>query len=731
MCKFCNIEQAHLTRHLKRRHKKEDEVIRALNLPKKDQDRAFSYIRKAGIFKKNMSNRENNLPLIRERVQGASETVMCVGCRGFYDAKTIYKHKKYCENIKDHHSNVVKLNDFPQSAKLAGVDLDYRENVLDRFRKDEVGKICREDFVTILLGKKLWARSSKKERHSTMTDMRILGNIIFGFRSESGDRTKSGIDVLDYRQFDLLENVIKKICGKEIGEKIGLKVRIGFVLKRAVKVMRGYFVQKEDSTKEADMTRFLDVLNLNWDFIFFTAQIECELRRGGLRKPSAMPDEDDISLLKTFINDDLKKLTDQYELWDRHQFVQVRNLVVARLTIFNARRGGEPARLTLREWKEAMEGSWIDPHLVDKIDNPTEKHLIQKLKLAYQSGKGSRKMVPVLITEDIVEPITRLLTERKRCNVPDDNTYLFPNTGQSNDHVSGYYCLKSVVDKCPGLKKPQLLIADKFRHRVSTIYANLDVPAEQRQFFYNHMGHSESMNKNVYQCPMAIREVTKVGNFLLNNIDHDSDIPRNIGTNSSTVNSNENEPEMVIGVDNRGTNSSTANSMANEIEMAIGDEIIDSDNTQSAFDNRGKNSSTANSMANEIEMTIGDEIIDSDNTQSAFDNHGTNSSTANSMANETEMSVDNQVFQPNNKQGLQGSVVCSGTKKRQYTKWDDKDSKLVKNYFKDYITDVSNNGRLPGKKEVLKFLETYPILQSHKNRVYCVKTKVFNEKKNL
>ena len=450
-----------------------------------------------------MDNRskDKNSVLIRERSQGTSETVMCSGCRGFYDAKTIYKHKRFCEKNLSEQSNIVRMSELSDSAEAAGVDSEFRRNILDRFRKDDVGDICRTDFVTILFGKKQWARSSKKERHVTMTDMRIIGNLILGFRSESGEKKKSGIDVLDYRQFDILEKVIKKSSIKEVGEKVGLKVRIGFVLKRAVKVMRGYFVMKEDSIKEVDLTRFLDVLNLNWDFIFFTAQIECELRRGGLRKPLAMPDEDDISLLKNFITNELNKLTEKYELWDSHQFVKVRNLVVARLTMFNARRGGEPARLTLNEWKEAMEGSWIDPNMVEKIDDPTEKYLIKNLKLAYQSGKGSRKMVPVLITEDTVGPITRLLSERINCNVPENNQYLFPNTGNSNDHVSGYYCLKSVVDTCSGLKRPELLIADKFRHRVSTIFANLEVPEEQRQLFYSHMGHSEQMNKNVYQCP--------------------------------------------------------------------------------------------------------------------------------------------------------------------------------------------------------------------------------------
>ena len=179
-----------------------------------------------------MDNRlkDKNSALIRERSQGTSETVMCSGCRGFYDAKTIYKHKRFCEKNLSEQSNIVRMSELSDSAEAAGVDSEFRRNILDRFRKDDVGEICRTDFVTILFGKKQWARSSKKERHVTMTDMRIIGNLILGFRSESGENKKSGIDVLDYRQFDILEKVIKKRSIKEVGEKVGLKVRIGFVL---------------------------------------------------------------------------------------------------------------------------------------------------------------------------------------------------------------------------------------------------------------------------------------------------------------------------------------------------------------------------------------------------------------------------------------------------------------------------------------------------------------------
>lgn len=55
--------------------------------------------------------------------------------------------------------------------------------------------------------------------------------------------------------------------------------------------------------------------------------------------------------------------------------------------------------------------------------------------------------------------------------------------------------------------------ATSMRHYVATEYALLDVSARDREF-YKHMGHSESINENIYQYPPAVREIIHVGRVL-------------------------------------------------------------------------------------------------------------------------------------------------------------------------------------------------------------------------
>lgn len=659
---FCHEWQTHLKRHLIRRHKLEEKVIEALKLPLKEQTQAFAAMRKAGIYEKNMELSKDRRSLIRERRQGKSDTVLCSGCHGFYDRKTIFKHKRTCTRDFSQKPCSVNANRLSSNAESLDLPDDFVSMVLQRFRNDSTGNLCRKDLAVLLLGKRLWSKSVKKERHVIMSEMRTFANLILMFRKHATNKSAGGVDILHYSQFDSLEKAIQEITEREDQCKSGLKVRLGFILKRAAKVMRGYYITKGEFQKEEEITRFLNALQLQWDFIFYTAQVECESKREGLRKPTAMPDQNDIKSLRTFIYQKMNSMIDDaaYEIWDSSSFVQMRNLIVARLTMFNARRSGEPVRLTLSEWRDAQSEVWIDPNLVEQIDDIQEKALLQDMKLCYQAGKGSRKLVPVLIPKDTLEPITKLLIEREQCGINPDNRYIFPNIHNSLDHASGYHCLRAVVRQVPNLKSPHLLIADKFRHMVSTIFASMELPEEQRNVFIRHMGHSEAVNRNVYQCPMAVKEVTRVGQFLAS-------------------------------IDNREGGEQQDSQQENAVAAHQSSKMCHS---ESRVEGDWPSAEVTTRPESELESA--------------------------------------------NKQDPQAVATVSYKDKhrekqnqRKYTKWSDNDSRLVREYFHNYIVDISNKGRLPRKEEITKFLADHQILEGHNGKEALVRTKVFNEKKKF
>ena len=81
------------------------------------------------------------------------------------------------------------------------------------------------------------------------------------------------------------------------------------------------------------------------------------------------------------------------------------------------------------------------------------------------------------------------------------------------DHVIGWDGVDIITQEA-GLERR--MNATGMRHFIATEYALLDVAPRDRELFYKHMGHSEAINENIYQCPPAVREITHVGKILAN-----------------------------------------------------------------------------------------------------------------------------------------------------------------------------------------------------------------------
>ena len=121
-----------------------------------------------------------------------------------------------------------------------------------------------------------------------------------------------------------------------------------------------------------------------------------------------------------------------------------------------------------------------------------------------------------MILKDSVEAMRKLADPviRKEAGVLENNIFLFASTQMSELNVFGWHALKDVC-KDLNLINPRLINATNNRHRVSTIYATLDLPQQEKQLFYTHMGHSEEMNREVYQAPLALMGLTKTGKHLM------------------------------------------------------------------------------------------------------------------------------------------------------------------------------------------------------------------------
>lgn len=434
---------------------------------------------------------------------------MSFGCawhvKSFFSNRTFYKHKETCSS----QAQPVKTK------TLRPLDLHYSEefvlNILNKFRDGSIGNFIRESKIVQTIGYKHYlARRSESSkttevRREVMMEMRELSRLFFCFKSIAEEEL-SFEEMYERNHLSTLKEAFSTLCTGEEGEKYGLKMNLNSIFQRSIKILLGYYSETQLDSKVKELERFRKAYNFNLPDIVGKARYHTE--KNSLKKarlPKSLPLEDEMRKLKQFL---IQEIDDTVENFSLNRYTWLRSLVVARLTLYNARRGEEGSRLLLEEWYDAINSTWIPQEAVESVKDDAEKYLIGQYKLAYMAGKG-RKCVPVLIPNDLVGPIELLISHRQKFGIAETNNFLFA-TKSSSSHCSGWHAVFTVCEAV-GISS---VTATKNRHRVSTVYATLDMSENDRKIFYDHLGHNEAINKDNYQCPPGVTEVLHMGKFL-------------------------------------------------------------------------------------------------------------------------------------------------------------------------------------------------------------------------
>eukprot|EP00111_Clytia_hemisphaerica_P013333 TCONS_00039138-protein len=398
---------------------------------------------------------------------------------------------------------------------------------------DDVSDLAKTDPLILVVGARIYnGNKSKSEKLNEVekrvrSTMRLLSRILLKFRQSYGEKKDLSV-VFHMTNLKHLRFAIEELTESEEAIKSGLKVQIQNVIKQSAKVLEAHFLIEGKSQEATDVCDFVKVFHLVEDEIFNGALYAIKQKRNKTtRKPANLPDEDLVQELKAYI---LKVTLKSNFIFQspKDVFVDVRDAACARLTMFNGRRGGEPARLYVYQWTEALKGDWIRPKLrQDYIASVKTKN-----RITYQEGKGL-KQVCVFFPPDCVDSMIFLCDPdvRREVDIPKTNTFVFPSTQQSKNHVEGWHALTNSCKKGGITSK---INGTMNRHRVSSLIGAFNLSETDRNLAYDHFGHSEEMNKFVYQIPQAEQQLQRTGEFLTmidNNLTPSDDIP----SSSSTI----------------------------------------------------------------------------------------------------------------------------------------------------------------------------------------------------
>ena len=520
--------QSRLKRHIERNHKQVTEVKHALTLKGKTKENAFEEFRKKGIFLFNKKQLKETIPAYQQERKTSNlnkDLLMCGLCRGFFSKTYFFRHKRDCQNRDESTQSVgLPLSLIEADDKLAKISEDFKVSVLAALRDGEVKNLIVNDELLLIIGNRLYnkiKRRKGKEMEAikvVRADLRRLGNLYRLFLQHGAEQIHGSVlDMFARQNFEVLRDAITELTSDEENNlKCGLKHILHYTIKSAALILKGTFLTRERDDLSTNIDNFLTIFKLNKEEIFGDAIYQLNKNRQiKLRKPASLPQEHDVQLLRNYVLKVMREITtDGYAFWDAHAFVQLRDACCVRLTLFNGRRGGEPARLLLEELHDALNDEWINKQSLELLE-PVERKYVTKFKITYQSGKGTNHLVPILIPEDTLAAIMFLIdpVRRTEVGINSSNKYVFANSQGSNNHICGSQVMSLLCDKA-NVKDKSTLTATAQRHRVSTMFAAFDLPENERNLFYTHMGHSKEMNEQVYQAPQALKEVTILGRKL-------------------------------------------------------------------------------------------------------------------------------------------------------------------------------------------------------------------------
>ena len=225
------------------------------------------------------------------------------------------------------------------------------------------------DDTLMIIGKKLWEKEKTKvDKHDevrkyAMADMDNLATLYLEFITHFPEGTAPTLDHMFDRDCwqaltDAIDAVTTKAdAGNGISVKYGLKNSYYYLLMKASSILEGEALTKRGPEAERtalEMQHFKKILKHNENTTFGDAKYFINIsRQTRLRLPARSPDEEKVQKLKLYIEENIARISQlPVEELGQTDFIFLRNLLCCRLTLFNARRGGEPAPIIKTQWMD-------------------------------------------------------------------------------------------------------------------------------------------------------------------------------------------------------------------------------------------------------------------------------------------------------------------------------------------------------------------------------------------
>ena len=539
-CFYCGQDVSKMARHLQDKHRGEPKVAEALSYPKLAHKRRliFELLTRRGDYARNMEVlhlNEGELRLMRKPTEAEAiersytDYGPCPGCLGFLVKTELWRHCKNCEHYKEYKdANEAERRGKMQSESrlllITGVvqDIDekFSREILCAMLDDEMSAIVRQDWLICRLGYSVYEKHGVSQKKNISQTMRTMARFLASIRQLLGSSVTLE-EVIDPEQFDNAVSAVHSLAERTCSERSypvfsvpSVALKIGNHLAACCGILKGKALRIRDSNLEKKAADFLDLFRLEWA-TKVSSHARATLSERKQQVPELLPCAADLQCLSFHQKEMMQLMSRKLEEDPTpSNWLCLAEYTLAKLTVFNKRRGGEASKILVSDFADRPQ--WHDGcrEEFQASLTPLEKQLCSRMELMMVTGK-LRRSVPVLLTTDVVTAMNLLVKYRSTVLIPDENPYFFSRVfGGSLGHLQAWDCLRKVAQRAH-LKNADRIQSTKLRKYVATVSQVFSLESAELDWLARHLGHDIRTHRRYYRLHDSTIELAKISKMLI------------------------------------------------------------------------------------------------------------------------------------------------------------------------------------------------------------------------
>ncbi|XP_069109189.1 LOW QUALITY PROTEIN: uncharacterized protein [Argopecten irradians] len=525
-CLYCHEGYTNITKHYFGPHKNETEVQRILSYPVKSEERRLGLLKLrnsgdyhhntdvlktgSGIFVTWTRNEDNKL--------SPEDYLPCEDCLGFFLKSNLWRHRRVC-SLRKNDTHMKHLRSEANLLLPASVDVcdALQKKVIGHMKADKVTQVVRNDATIIRLGEKLFQKHGHLPHLFVYVSqkMRELGRFLLSAREVDTD-INSLADVLKPEKFPTVLKSTRHLCGYSCSENKfsnpSLALKIGHLLKKCAMIQKANALMTEDTSLGSKSDAFLSLCEMEWTDSVSGMALQT-LSTAKMNKGQLLPLTEDIKKVQEYLKEKSSNLTESLKkTFTKETWNTLNQVTLARLVLFNRRRGGEAERITLKDYQERQKsGSCLKD--IEESLSPMEKALCSTFERVEIRGKRGR-IVPVLLTTTLQKSIECLMKYRDAAGVHVDNKYVFPRSSfDSLNPIRSADCLRRFGREAK-LTVPENLTSTQLRKHVATVSQVLNLTKNDLENIAGFFRHDIAVHRSFYRLPQETLQVARMGRLL-------------------------------------------------------------------------------------------------------------------------------------------------------------------------------------------------------------------------